>query len=63
MCNCRICTYYRLFKKHIKNVPEESKEFFEGLYERYSMVDDERDYLNMKLDALMKKQNTSTIKL
>ena len=51
-CQCRICKYHREFKKHLEKVPEESKEFFNNLYERYSMVDDEKDYLNMKLDQM-----------
>ena len=55
MCNCKICTYYRLFKKHIENVPEESKGFFNQLYDYYSMAEEEKEWLGYKLDNMKEK--------
>ena len=53
-CQCRICKYHREFEKHLENVPEESKKFFEQLYEYFAMADDEKDYYKMKLEEGIK---------
>ena len=53
-CECKICKYHREFKKHLETVPEESKQFFNQLYEYYVMADEEKNYLEIKLDEVKK---------
>ena len=53
-CNCRICKYGREVKKHLNAIPEPHREFFRKLYDYYSMAEEEREYLKMKLDQAKK---------
>lgn len=61
MCNCRICRYGREVQKHLDAIQEPHKEFFSQLYDNFSMVDDERDYLNMKLDEVKNARKENNI--
>lgn len=54
-CTCKICRYHREFEKHLETIPEESKQFFKDLFDRYSMAEEEREWLGYKIDDYRKR--------
>lgn len=43
-CNCDLCKLIAEYRKHIENVPEPAKTFFEAMFDRYLETDMDLDY-------------------
>jgi hypothetical protein len=51
MCNCRVCAESREIEAHITALPKEHREYFQGLYENYTMTCVDLNHANAIIDG------------
>jgi DNA-binding ferritin-like protein (Dps family) len=66
-CNCKICRRYREYQEKIKRVPKEDREFWEKIFERLYMVEEEKDYAELiqipRLEEQIERKNEAIIRI
>lgn len=50
-CSCEVCEYGKEVQKQLNLLTEESKLFFEGMYDRLQEVENDLDIVNSILDG------------
>lgn len=46
-CECAVCTYYKEYEKHIEQLSGETKAFFEDMYERLCLAENDAAFNNL----------------
>ena len=57
-CQCRVCVYGRKVEAHIAGLPTEQATFFNDMYERLAMAEDDIGYWKANAQGIWPKHET-----
>ena len=50
-CECEVCQYGRSVASELQKIPEESRKFFEDMYQKMAMAEDEVSYFKIIVEG------------